>query len=299
MVRGVFAAVVTRQHRRPIADDPLRSGARHRIYPPRNSIRFGPDDEESTRPVKHEESLIVEMGLVHHTNRRRLGQQQVAHVDIVQLALGYVDKAWDAAPQTEQRMHLHRRFRPTTRHPWKQRQAKVDGSTVQHEHRIGKVQTQIFFGIELPEFLQSAVVHTRRRSASYGARWRRSGWNAGRERGCPCDTTWPNKPRALLRYRADSRGRPAEQRPVRERIRCAAGVNPMVAAVAVDNAREGRPRRKFHQLRKQRLASMHGMASGMRVLERSLENTGAFKSAPLIFSKQRSYSCSCMNMRLS
>ena len=124
VARAMLVTVETRQGHRLIADDSLRPVARWRIGPTRIGVRFGAGDEERARLAQSEQPLEIEVGPIHHANRRRLRNQQVEHVDIVRLAVGNMDETWSIATQIQQRAHLHGSFGAAKRRPGKQRFAK-------------------------------------------------------------------------------------------------------------------------------------------------------------------------------
>ena len=63
-------------------------------------------------------------------------------MDVVQLAVRDVDEARDAAPQIEQRVHLHRRLGGAKVRPRKHRQAQVDGGRIQRIDGVGQIQPE-------------------------------------------------------------------------------------------------------------------------------------------------------------
>lgn len=52
------------------------------------------------------ESRVIGVATIHDIDGARFRHQHVEGMDIVQLAVGYVNKAWNAAPQVEQRVHF-------------------------------------------------------------------------------------------------------------------------------------------------------------------------------------------------
>ena len=74
----------------------------------KSALVLGSGDKERAGLVKSEEALEVEVGAVHHVNRCGFGNQQIEHVDIVQLAVGNMYETRDIAAQIEQGMHLDR-----------------------------------------------------------------------------------------------------------------------------------------------------------------------------------------------
>jgi len=92
--------------------------------------------------------LEIDIAAVHDVEGTRLGQQQVEHIDVVQLAIADVQKRGDVATQVQQRVQFHRRFCGTKRRPWKHRQAQVDGTGIERVDRLFQVDPKGFVGIQ-------------------------------------------------------------------------------------------------------------------------------------------------------
>ncbi len=133
---------------RTFGDDSLRPVARGRIDLAQAGVRFGAGDEERAGLVQSEQPLEIEVGPIHHVNRRRLWNQQIEHVDIVQLAVGNMDKAWNIATQIQKRVHLHGDLGAAKRCLGRQRQARINGGRVQRVCRVRQLQAQILPGVE-------------------------------------------------------------------------------------------------------------------------------------------------------
>ncbi len=93
--------------------------------------------------------LEIDVAAIHDVEGAGLRYQQVEDIDIVQLAVGDVDEARNAAAQIQQRVHLHRRLGRAEVRPREHRQAQVDGRGVQRVDRVGQFQAQVFAGVEL------------------------------------------------------------------------------------------------------------------------------------------------------
>ena len=52
----------------------------------------------------------IDVAAIHDIDGVSLGEQQIECVDVVELAVGYMDKARDISAQIQQRVHLHRRL---------------------------------------------------------------------------------------------------------------------------------------------------------------------------------------------
>ena len=149
MARIALAAVVARHGHRLVADDSLRPVVRRGVDPAQVGVQLGAGDEERAGLLEREQPLEVEVGPVHHLDRRRLRDQQVERVDVVQLAVGNVDEAENAAAQVQQRVHLHGGLGAAERRQGEQRQAQVDGGRVQRVHCVRQLQAQILPGVQL------------------------------------------------------------------------------------------------------------------------------------------------------
>jgi hypothetical protein len=71
------------------------------------------------------------MAAILDVDRSDFRNQDVKHIDILQLAIRDVDEAWNAAAQIEQRVHLDRLRGRAEWCPRKHLQAQVDGCRVQ------------------------------------------------------------------------------------------------------------------------------------------------------------------------
>ena len=69
-------------------------------------------------------------------------------MDIVQFAVGYVDKAWNVAAQVEECVHLHRCLGRPEMGPWKHRETQIDGRRVERINSAGQIHIQIVAGIQ-------------------------------------------------------------------------------------------------------------------------------------------------------
>ena len=69
-------------------------------------IGLGPDNEEGGGDSQGEQALEIEVGAVHDVAGTRLGDEQVEDVDIVQFAVGEMDKGGDIAAQVQQGMQF-------------------------------------------------------------------------------------------------------------------------------------------------------------------------------------------------
>ena len=49
----------------------------------------------------------IDISAIHDVDRAGFGEQHIKRMNIVQLAVGDMDEAWNVAAQIEQRVHLH------------------------------------------------------------------------------------------------------------------------------------------------------------------------------------------------
>src|SRR5574340_959032 len=113
-------------------------------------VRLGPCDEEAASLVQGIQPLEVEIAPVHHIEGARLGQQDVEHIDVVQLAIRDENERWNGATQVQQRVQLDRRLGIAKRRPWKQRQAQIDGGGIQSIDRVVQIDGQGVLGVQAP-----------------------------------------------------------------------------------------------------------------------------------------------------
>ena len=83
--------------------------------------------------MKPEEIFV---GAVHDVDGAGFGDQKVEHVDVMELAVGDVDKSRYRPLEVEQRMHFHRRLGRPEPCPGEHREAQVDGCCVQRLHGL-------------------------------------------------------------------------------------------------------------------------------------------------------------------
>jgi L-rhamnose isomerase len=110
MERILLVTVKIRQCHRFVADNSLLPIALCRINASEIGVRFGASNKEGASLVKREKSLEIQVRSIHNVDRRWLGNHQIECVDIVQLAVGSVNKTLYIASQIQQRVHLDYRF---------------------------------------------------------------------------------------------------------------------------------------------------------------------------------------------
>lgn len=111
-------------------------------------VRLGPRDEESAGQMQNVKASEIDVATIHDVDGTGLGYQQVERMHIVQLAVGNMNEARNAATQVEQRMHLHCGLGRAEVCPRKDRQAQVDGRGVECINRVRQVQPQVLAGIQ-------------------------------------------------------------------------------------------------------------------------------------------------------
>jgi len=150
MGRIAFVGIEAFEHHGLVADDSTAALDRLGVEPPGSQVALGPDDKEAASLVEAPEPFEVEVPPVHDVEGAWFGEQQVEHVDIVQLAIGDVDEARDGPAEVEQRMQFGGRLGRAKRRPGKQGQAEVDGRGIQGIDGVGQLQAQVVLGIQRP-----------------------------------------------------------------------------------------------------------------------------------------------------
>jgi hypothetical protein len=154
-------------------------------------VRLGPRDEESAGQMQNVKASEIDVATIHDVDGTGLGYQQVERMHIVQLAVGDMDEARNAATQVEQRMHLHCGLGRAEVRPRKHRQAQVDGRRIQciRPCSTSPAPSPHWHTALWPE--QSDVARSRHRCASRATRWHRPASSAESARESPCDRAWP------------------------------------------------------------------------------------------------------------
>jgi hypothetical protein len=116
----------------------------------RIEIRLRPGHEECAGLVQRVQAGEINITAVHDVDGTGLGEQHVQRMNVVQLAVGYVDEARDIAAQIKQRVHFHGSFRRTEVRPGEHRQAQIDGRRVQCVDSTRQLHTQTVASIEAP-----------------------------------------------------------------------------------------------------------------------------------------------------
>jgi hypothetical protein len=98
--------------------------------------------------MKAVEPLEVEVGTVHDIESSRFGNEHIEDIDVVQFAVGDVDKTGNRSTQVEQYVQFDRRFGGAKLGPRKQREARVDSGGIQSVDRLGTIHTQEVLSIQ-------------------------------------------------------------------------------------------------------------------------------------------------------
>src|SRR5690242_3067321 len=94
-------------------------------------VGFGAGNEEALALVEAIEPLEIQVSAVHDVEGARLGNQHIEDVDVVQFAVGNVNKTGNCPAQVEQCVQFDRGFRAAELGPRKHRETKVDGGGIQ------------------------------------------------------------------------------------------------------------------------------------------------------------------------
>jgi len=141
------------QHNGLIAAQAARLVDRRRIPPLILKIRLGADDEERLRSMQGMPSSKVEQATIHHVETSRLKGNLVEEVDLVQFAVGDMDKRRDLPAQVEQCVQLHSCFGLAKVRPWKQRQRQIDRRGVERLGGVLELDAEVLTGIEPASYL--------------------------------------------------------------------------------------------------------------------------------------------------
>jgi len=245
-----------------IANDAGGSVRRHRIDAMPLHVGFGTRDEESPGQMQRMQAGKIDVAAIHHVDGPGLQFQQIERMHVVQLAIGDMDKAGNAALQVEQRMHLHRRLSGAKVRPRKHRKAQVDGGRVECIDCVGQIEPQVLAEIQLAGLNDQAsgkCLPDTPVARFVGVRQRRSGHRFAKSHVVQLCRLGQQAgfdiPQALsvgqLREGHGSELLGAGQRP-----------HPLVATVARHDPMKGLPRQKVHDLGEQRLAGVHGSIRG-------------------------------------
>jgi len=259
----VFGRVVALEHDPLIGNHPGRSVSSIRVDPPGVKRGLGSSDEECSGLMEPIESLKIQIAPIYDLTRSGLEHQKIGHLGVVNLAVGNIDKLRDCTPKIQKGVHLHRRLGGTKQRPGKQTHAQIDGARVQGVHSVLKVEPKLLACVDLAGFANQhggqvcpdlpipVLVGIRKRCASdrspkpHAVEFARVGTKACLDiakRLAPGQSRKGYYPKVLgCRQRSYSG----------------------VASVAIDNARKACPRNELHDLRKQRLANVHGNPPGL------------------------------------
>ena len=259
MVRAGGVEVVERDGL--IADQPGLAIDGSGVKTSRIHVALGAGDEEAACLIEPIQAREVEVAAIHDVEGARLGQQQIEHVDVVQLAVGDVDKAGNRAPQVEQRVQLHGGLGRTER-PREHRQAQIDGRGIECVNGMVEFHAEAVLSIEsarpgdqtLGELGVDAPVACFVCIGERGAAHRFAKAHVVELAGLSRETR-------LDVAQALSVGELRERHHAKL-FRAGERAGSMIAAVALHDALEARPRQEIHDLCEQRLAGIHARCSG-------------------------------------
>jgi hypothetical protein len=196
VLRIVGGRVEAVEHHALIANHPIGAVRGVRVDPSRIHVRLGAGDEERTGLMHRVQAPEVHVAAIHDVETARLDEQQVEHVDIVQLAIADVDEGWNGAAQIEQGVQFDGRLVGTKRRPVEQAQAEIDGGRVQRIDARIELQQRRFLRIQrscagdqpLGQAVKDAPI-------------------APAATSVPCGKAWLDWPPCRPRYRAATRAR--------------------------------------------------------------------------------------------
>jgi hypothetical protein len=240
-----------------IADQAGAAIDRLRENAPALEVRLGTGDEEAAGLMQGMQALEVEIATVHDVERTGLRNQQIEHIDVVQLAIADVDEGRDGTTQVEQRVQLDGRLGGPKRCPGEQRQAQIDGRGIQCVDRVVEVDRQSLAGVQsardpdqrLGELEMDAPV-----AALVGVGQGTATDIAADAQVIELRALRPQAGFDVAQALAVGRLR---ERHAQELIQATEAAHVEVAAILVDQPPERMPRRKLHHLRKHELAAIH------------------------------------------
>ena len=227
---------------------------------------FRPRDEESTSLMHLVEPSEVEVTAIHDIEGACFEEQQVEHIDLVQLAIADVNEGRNGAAQIQQGMHLDGGFGRAKGRPVEQAQAQIDRGGIECIDRVAQVQPQILVVVKLPGAANedcskvgpdtpiSRLVRIGQGGAMDGMAQTHGieFVDVGTQRHLDvAQTLAPSQ----LRKRHDAKLLGARH-----------AAHARVARVAFYNARKARPWDELHDLREERLADIHGSSPGVWTL---------------------------------
>ena len=148
VLRIVGGRVEAVEHHALIANHPIGAFRGVRVDPSRIHVRLGAGDEERSGLMHRVQAPEVHVAAIHDVETARLDEQQVEHVDIVQLAIADVDEGRNGAAQIEQGVQFDGRLVGTKRRPVEQAQAEIDGGRVQRIDARIELQQRRFLSIQ-------------------------------------------------------------------------------------------------------------------------------------------------------
>ena len=257
MFREMLSGIKPVERNGLVADKTGSAIDRCRVEATGVEIGLGAGDEEGASLMQGMQTLEVEIATVHDVEGAGFWDEQVERVDIVHFAVGDMDKAGNAAAQVEQSVQLDGCLGGAKRCPREHRQAQVDGGGVERVNSIGQVHCQRIAGIEaagvdnqsLRQLGIDAPVAPFVGIGQGGAadRLAKSGVI---QLGRLCRQTHLDVAQTLSVGQL-RKGHAAELVGTGKRA------NPVIAPVALDNAMEGFPWQKLHDLGEQGLANIH------------------------------------------
>lgn len=148
-LRIVFGGLVNSEHASLIANDlSIRTIDWLGVSPLKLCVGLGSRDKERLRLMNGIKPFVVEVAAIQQIERPWLDDKIVQHVDLVGLAVRNADKAWDCAPQIEQRVEFDRALGSTKRCPRIHRQAQIDRCRIEGVDRSIQIDTQRLVDIE-------------------------------------------------------------------------------------------------------------------------------------------------------
>src|SRR5262245_13515014 len=234
-------------------------------------VGSGTGNEEALALMEPVEPLEVEVSAIHNIEGTRLGDEHIEDVDVVQFAIGNMDETGNRSAQVEQRVEFERRFGRTKLGPRKQRQAQVDGSSIQGIDCFGKIHRKGILSIQTTCRADKTLSELRIDSPVpplVGVCQHTSTHRAPKahviELAGLCTETRLDVAQAL----AVGQLREGHSQKL---VQAAEGAHVEIAAILCHQTTKGMPRRELHELGENQIATVHQHLPGKS--RKSAENT--------------------------
>lgn len=256
----VFARVKNREHADLIAHDiGVDSVDRSGVPTLELGVGLGPGDEKGTGLMDQEQPSKIEITPIQQIVGAGFDLQVIQGVDLVHLAVADVDERRNRTAQVQQCVQLDRRLVLTKRRPRIHRQTQIDGGCIEGVHSRRQIDSQRLLRIQ-------STRHRNQMLCKVGVNLPRArgvgvGQGVARDRlAAQAHVIQPLGLRTQVQFDIAQRlairqlGKSHRQ----ELIHAGKILDLVIAPIASDAATKSAQRQKRHQLRKDKLALVHG-----------------------------------------